>query len=143
QEAKLRPRSITVAAHDLQWLARFPAGARVVWAHRTDETVDLLFVVDGSLVLSRSLPAVDDATLVDEIRKSFAVVKWRACDAVWISGDVAPVALQSSPLIELNVPVTAPAYTSAARRALGQLESGRRGALELAIAVALAPSQRP
>ena len=143
QEAKLRPRSVTVAAHDLLSLARLPSRGRVVWIHRVDDTIDLLFVADGQLALSRTLPATDDATLVAEIRRSFAVAQWRGCDAVWVSGDsAAPVTLQDSAFAVLNVPVSAPPYTTAARRALARLESGSRGAFELAIAVALAPSDR-
>jgi Tfp pilus assembly protein PilN len=143
QEAKLRPRSVTVAAHDLVSLARMPSRGRIVWIHRVEDTIDLLFVSDGRVALSRTLAASDDATLVTEIRRSFGVALWRGCDAVWVSGDsAAPVTLQNSPFAALNVPVTAPSYTGAARRALAGLESGSRGAFELAIAVALAPSDR-
>jgi Tfp pilus assembly protein PilN len=144
QEAKLRPLSVTVAAHDLLALARLPSGERVVWTHRTGDMIDLLFVSDGSLVMSRTLPAVDDATLATEIRRTFGLVKWQTCDAVWISGDaVAPAVATASALADLGSPVTAPAYTPAARRALDATEAGPRGALELAIAVALAPADRP
>ena len=144
QEAKLRPLSVTVAAHDLLTLARFPAGEHVVWAHRTGEIVDLLFVAGGRLVMSRTLPAVDDEALGTEIRRSFGLVKWQGCSAVWVSGDaVAPAVASASPLAELGAPVTAPAYTLPARRALGAIEAGPRGAFELAIAVALAPAGRP
>ena len=143
QEAKLRPRAVTVASHDLLSLAKLPSRGRVVWMHRVDDTVDLLFVADGRLVLSRTLPAAADTTLVAEIRRSFGVAQWRGCDAVWISGDsAAPVELQGSAFATLNVPVTAPSYTSGARRALARLESGSRGAFELAIAVAAAPADR-
>jgi Tfp pilus assembly protein PilN len=143
QEAKVRARSVTVAAHDLVALARLPARTRIVWVHRVEDTLDVLFVANGGVVMSRTFPVVDDATLATEIGRSFGVVKWRGCDAVWISGDaVAPAAPSDSPLADLGVPVTAPAYTVAAHRALGAIESGPRGALELAIAVALAPADR-
>jgi general secretion pathway protein L len=144
QDAKLRPVSVTVAAHDLLTLTRLPSNHRVVWAHRTGDTIDLLFVTDGALVLSRTMPAVDDAALATEIRRTFSVVKWDGCDAVWISGDAAaPAVATASPLADLGAPVTAPAYTVAARRALGAIEGAPRGALELALAVALAPGVRP
>jgi Tfp pilus assembly protein PilN len=144
QEAKVRPRSVTVAAHDLVALARPSARQQVVWIHRVDDTFDVLFVADGGVVMSRTLPVVDDATLATEIRRSFGIVKWRGCDAIWISGDaVAPAAPRDSPLADLGAPVTAPQYTLAARRALGAIEAGPRGALELAVAVALAPADRP
>ena len=140
-EAKLRPRSVTVAAHDLVALARFPSRSRIAWVHRVDETIDLLFITDGALSLSRTLPAADERTVVSEIRRSFGLVQWQGCDGVWVSGDsAAPVVLHDSAFGQLNVPVTAPQYTPAARRALAGLESGPRGALELAIAVAAAPA---
>jgi Tfp pilus assembly protein PilN len=68
-------------------------------------------------------------------------VRWRGCDAVWISGDaVAPVGPSDSALADLGAPITAPAYTVAARRALGAIDVAPRGALELALATALAPA---
>ena len=144
QDAKMRPPSLTVAVHDLVALARPPARQRVVWLHRTDDTIDLLFIAAAGVVMSRTLPASDDATMASEIRRSFGLVKWHGCDAVWISGDaVAPAAPMDSPLADLGAPVTAPPYTVAARRALGAIEGGPRGALELAVAVALAPAVRP
>jgi Tfp pilus assembly protein PilN len=143
QDAKVRPRSVTVASHDLVALARPLVDARVVWIHRVDDSLDLLFVTGDGVVMSRTLPVVDDAALATEIRRSFALVKWRGCDAIWISGDAtAPAAPTDSPLADLGAPVTAPAYTLAAERALATLE-GPRGALELAVAVAFAPASRP
>jgi Tfp pilus assembly protein PilN len=143
-EAKVRPVSITVAAHDLVALAKPPARSNVVWVHRTDETADLLFVARGTIVMSRSLPGGDDAALAAEVRRSFGLVKWRGCDEVWVSGDgITPDGLGGSSLADLGVPVTPPPYTLAARRALGAIDGGPRGALELALAVALAPAVRP
>ena len=144
QEAKVRPRSITVAAHDLVALARPPARARVVWLHRVEDTLEILFLAAGGVVMSRTVPAADDATLLTEIRRSFGTVRWRGCDAIWVSGDaVAPVDPTDSPLADLGAPVTAPAYSPAARRALDAIEATPRGALELALAVALGPADRP
>ena len=143
QEARLRPSSVTVAVHDLVALARIPARARIVWLHRVDETLDMLFIARGRVVMSRTLPVADDATVAAEIRRSFGIVKWRDCQALWISGDaVAPESAAHSPLSDLGFPVSAPAYTVAARRALGSIEAGPRGALELAVAVAMAPTAR-
>ena len=144
QETKIRPRSVTVAVHDLVALARVPGRARVVWLHRVEDTLEVLFLADGGVVMSRTLPAGDERTVASEIRRSFGVVKWRGCDAIWISGDAAaPAGPMDSPLAELGAPVTAPNYTLAARRALGGIEGTPRGALELATAVALGPADRP
>jgi Tfp pilus assembly protein PilN len=143
-EAKVRPLSVTVAAHDLLALARPPARSHVVWVHRTDEIVDLLFLAQGGVVLSRSVPAGSDEVLAGEIRRSFALVKWRGCDEVWVSGDaVAPEGPSTTALAGLGAPVTPPPYTLTARRALAGIDGAARGALELAVAVALAPSGRP
>src|SRR2546425_2460659 len=68
QDAKLRPVSVTVAAHDLLALTRLPSDTRLVWAHRTGDTIDLLFVADGALVLSRTLPAGGAGPLPPGIR---------------------------------------------------------------------------
>jgi Tfp pilus assembly protein PilN len=144
QEARVRARSVTVAAHNLVALVRAPARGRYVWIHRTFDTLDILFLAGSQIVWSRTLPAVDDTVLATEIRRSFSLVRWRGCDALWVSGDAAaPAALTDSPLAELGAPVTAPAYTLPARRALGAIDAGPRGALELAVAMALAPADPP
>jgi Tfp pilus assembly protein PilN len=144
QEAKVRARSVTVAAHNLVALARPPARGRVVWVHRSYDTLDVLFLGAGQILLSRTLPVMDDTALASEIRRSFGLVRWRGCDALWVSGDAAaPAALADTALASLGAPITAPAYTLAARRALGALDAGPRGALELAVAMALAPTDPP
>ena len=144
QEAKLRPVSVTVAAHDLVSLVRLSPRARIVWVHRVDEVIDLLFLAHGRVVMSRTLPVTDDETLAAEIQRSFGIVTWRDCHGIWVSGDpVASAWPTASPLAELGVPVTAPSYTPAARHALGEIAAGPRGGLELAVAVALAPAGRP
>src|SRR5437773_9992562 len=71
-EAKLRPVSITVAAHDLLTLVDPDRSERVAWLHRTGDTVDLLLLQGASLVFSRTFHAFDDATLVAETRRSLA-----------------------------------------------------------------------
>src|SRR6266850_1238359 len=90
EEAKLRPASLTVAAHDLLALARPARDQRVVWLHRTGSTADVLCLHGAALVLSRTVPAPDETTLGDEVRRSLAAVRWRTCDAVWVSGDLDP-----------------------------------------------------
>src|SRR5882672_7502878 len=63
EEAKLRPASLTVAAHDLLALARPARDQRVIWLHRAGPTVDVLCLHGPSLILSRTVPGADEATL--------------------------------------------------------------------------------
>jgi Tfp pilus assembly protein PilN len=141
QEAALRPVSVTVAVHDLVAQVHPRRKTRVVWMHRVGADVDLLFSDGDTLVLSRHVPAADEAGIASEIRRSFAVVRWRGCDAVWLSGDVAGSARDPA-LADLGVPTTAPPWTPRARRLLAQLPEEARGALELALAVAAGPRAR-
>jgi Tfp pilus assembly protein PilN len=141
EDAKLRPLSLTVAAHDLPALVHPAHGQRVAWLHRAGDTVDLLLLRGADLVGSRSLPAGDAATLAGEVRGSLAVARWRECDAVWLSGDAA--AELADPLAALGAPVTAPPYTQRARRHLDALGEEQEGAAELALAVASARGIRP
>ncbi|MBI4638378.1 MAG: pilus assembly protein PilM [Candidatus Rokubacteria bacterium] len=143
EEAKLRPLSVTVAAHDLPALVKPRPRQRVVWAHRVGGDADLLLLAGGTPVLSRHVPVRDDGELAQEIRRSLGVARWRACDAVWVSGDSrAPRAPSTSALTELGVPVTEPPWTPRARRRLAALKQSPRGAFELALAVALGPRVR-
>jgi len=139
-EARLRPVSVTVAAHDLLGLVRAPRGARVVWVHVCGDVADLLFVQGGALVLSRSVPATDGPELVAEITRSFPVARWRGCDAVWLSGDAGDPA---DALEALDVPVTVPPWSARARRHLAAVEQEPDGALTLALAVAAGRGIRP
>lgn len=144
EEARLRPLSLTVAAHNLPTLARMRRDRRVAWVHRAGEATDLLLLQGDALLLSRSLPAADDASIADEIQRSLAAVRWRECNAVWVSGDgEAPGAPTSSPLSSLGVPVVEPPWTAVARQRLAGLPSEQRGALELAVAVVSGRSTRP
>jgi Tfp pilus assembly protein PilN len=144
EEARLRPLSLTVAAHNLPTLARMRRDRRVAWVHRAGEATDLLLLQGDALLLSRSLPAADDASIADEIQRSLAAVRWRECNAVWVSGDgEAPGAPTSSPLSSLGVPVVEPPWTAVARQRLAGLPSEQRGALELAVAVVSGRSARP
>jgi Tfp pilus assembly protein PilN len=140
EDARLRPASLTVAAHDLLGLVRPVAGQRVVWAHRAGPAVDVLCLVGSSLVLSRAVTAADDAGVAEEIRRSLAVVRWRGCDALWASGDLAA---DAPALAAIGAPVGEPAYTPRARARLAALPAEDRGAHELALAVATAKRVRP
>jgi Tfp pilus assembly protein PilN len=140
QDAGLRPSSLTVAPHDLRALVRRERGRRVAWAHRAAGATELLFLAGGSLALSRSLAATDDATLAGEIRRSLATVRWRGVDAVWLSGDGAPA---PDALAGLGAPVGEPPWTPRARAWLETLPDDDRGAFTLALGVASARGIRP
>jgi Tfp pilus assembly protein PilN len=137
-EAKLRPVSVTVAAHDLLALVNLDRSERVVWLHRTGDTVDLLLLQGASLVFSRTFHAFDDATLVAETRRSLAGGRWRNCDAVWVSGDNAA----AGSLVELGAPVTEPPWTLRAQQRRGAATT-LGGAHELALATAMGRGVRP
>ena len=135
EEVKLRPVSLTVAAHNLPALVgRRPRQEKVVWIHRAGDTSDLLFLVGGTIELSRSVASTDAATVVGEIQRSFTLVRWRGCDAVWVSGDGQPEV--TSALTERGMTVTEPPYTPRARGLLAAVTETPRGALDLAVAVA-------
>ena len=135
EEVKLRPVSLTVAAHNLPALVgRRPRQEKVVWIHRAGDTSDLLFLVGGTIALSRSVASTDAATVVGEIQRSFTLVRWRGCDAVWVSGDGQPEV--TSALTERGMTVTEPLYTPRARGLLAAVTETPRGALDLAVAVA-------
>jgi Tfp pilus assembly protein PilN len=138
EEAKLRPVSITVAAHDLVSLVTTERQQRVAWLHRTGDVIDLLLLQGPDLVWSRSFPAADDETLVNETRRSLSGALWRECDAVWVSGDGAAAAA----MLDLGVPVSDPPWTEAAQRNLADL-GDPRGAAELAVATAWRRGIRP
>lgn len=139
EEARLRPASVTVASHDLLALARPERGQRVVWVHLTGATADILCLFGSSLVLSRSVPAPDEATMGEEIRRSLAAVRWRECDAIWVSGDLSVDALGGA----LPAPVREPAYAARVSDRVAALPVEDRGAHELALGVALARRGRP
>ncbi|MBI1848003.1 MAG: pilus assembly protein PilM [Candidatus Rokubacteria bacterium] len=144
EEARLRARSLTVAAHDLVALAERPRRGQIVWLHRSGDVVDVLLLAGPALVLSRSLPAADDGVVADEVRRSFAVTRWRGCDAIWVSGDAPPPGTPAdTPLSALGAPITEPPWTPRAQRLLAAAGEGPRGALTLALAVATAGRVRP
>src|SRR5438128_6161491 len=131
EEAKLRPVSITVAAHDLLALVETDRQQRVAWLHRSGDTADLVLLHGSMVVFSRSFTAADDATLNTETRRSFVGARWRTCNAIWVSGDGASAA----PLLDLGVPISDPPWSSRAEHRLAQVAEPR-GALELAVATA-------
>jgi len=143
EEARLRPLSLTVAAHNLPVLTRLRHDRRVAWIHRAGEAVDLLLLQGEALLLSRSLPSGEDAAIADEIERSMAAVRWRDCNAIWLSGDEPPGGFSSAPLTSLGVPVTEPAWTPVARQRLAGLAPEQRGALQLAVALVSARGARP
>lgn len=134
--ARLHPRSLTVAVHDLLGLVGAARRRRVVWAHQTGGATDLLFLAGPTITLSRSVPSTDDRVVADEIRKSLTVTGWREIDAIWASGGGGgDGALGAGALGHLGAPVTEPPYTARARRRLAA-SGAASGASLLAIAVA-------
>jgi Tfp pilus assembly protein PilN len=139
EEARLRPASLTVAAHDLLALARPARGERVIWVHRVGPAADVLCLQGPIPVMSRAVPGGDETALTEEIRRSLAAVRWRTCDAVWVSGDLDP---DSPALATLGVPVTEPDYGARARSRVATLAPEERGAHTLALATASARGGR-
>jgi Tfp pilus assembly protein PilN len=139
-EARLRATSVTVAAHDLPGLVRLDGKQRVVWVHRSPLGSDLLFLAGGELVLSRTSGSTGDEELAAEIRRSFTVLRWRACDGIWLSGERE---LAGTALLALNAAVSAPPYTPRAARLLAAPGDAPPGLAELAIAVAARRGARP
>src|SRR5947209_4059202 len=128
EEAKLRPVSITVAAHDLLALVKTARRQHVAWLHRCGDTADVLLLDGPTLVLSRSVRATDEAEVAAEALRSFTVARWRACDAIWVSGDQADAL--TAALLPLGAPVTRPPYTPRAERRLAAITEEPRGELE-------------
>jgi Tfp pilus assembly protein PilN len=134
EDTKLRPASITVASHNLPALVSHHVPGRTVWVHRVGDTAELLFIADSALVLSRSIASPDEAAVAEEIQRSFAVTRWRGCDAVWVSGDAS--SSRSDALSRLGAPASEPPYKDAARAWLAGLPPESQGELILALAVA-------
>lgn len=139
-DAGLRPLSLTVGLHDLVALARPPKGRWIVWAHRTEGETDLLFLADGALALSRSIPSADEAVLTEEVQRTLIGLRWPRLDAVWRSGDETGA---GGALAQLGAPVGEPAWSRRALRRLEALPDESRGAGELAVAVATGRGARP
>jgi len=143
EEARLRPISLTVAAHNLPALTRLRHDRRVAWVHRAGEAVDLLLLQGGDLLLSRSLPSGEEAAIAEEIQRSMSALRWRDCSAIWLSGDEPPGGGVAGPLLALGIPVSAPAWTPVAQQRLADLAEDQRGALQLVVAVLSARGARP
>ncbi len=143
EEVRLRPASLTVAAHDLvSLLGRRPRAERTVWAHRVGDTADLLLLAGNTLVASRSVQAADGAALAAEIRGSLAMLRWSECDALWMSGDGAAGLEEAPALAALGLPIDAPPLSARARRAIGEVDVSADGPALLAAAVATGPRSR-
>jgi Tfp pilus assembly protein PilN len=137
EEARLRPVSLTVAAHDLIGLVRPQREQKIVWVHRAGQTTDILCLLGPTLAFSRTVSGTDDHALVDEIRRSTSVLRWRGSDAVWVSGDVDPHALGG-----LAMPIGEPHWTQRARERLAGLPPEDVGVSQLALAVAMGGTRR-
>ncbi|HMH53163.1 MAG TPA: PilN domain-containing protein [Candidatus Acidoferrum sp.] len=143
EDARLRPTSLTVAAHDLPALVAGRQRGHVAWLHRLGSLTVLIFLSDGQLVLSRSVTTTDDSTLAAEIQRSLAVTRWTAVDAIWRSGDGEEMETPpESPLARLGAPVMEPPYSARARALLAQINDPEPGAAQLTAAVALAAERR-
>jgi Tfp pilus assembly protein PilN len=143
EEARLRPVSLTVAAHDLLALVAPRQRGHIVWLHRTADSTSLVFLAAGQIVLSRSVPTAEDGALAAEIQRSLAITRWAGVDAVWRSGDGdGATSPTESALTTFGSPVTAPPYTSSARALLVQIDDPAPGAAQLALAVAMASTRR-
>ena len=137
EEARLRPTSLTVAVHDLLGLVRPPRDQKIIWVHRAGPSTDILCLVGPTLAFSRTAAVSDDQAIPEEIRRSVSVVRWRACDAVWVSGDVDPSALAG-----LDMPIGEPHWTVRTRARMSALPAEDPGVNLLALAVALGGGRR-
>lgn len=143
REAGRRPLSLSVACHDLRaLLPRKVEATRAAWAHRHDGRTDLVFIGRGSVCLSRSIPADTPQELAREIQRSLALLQWRDCEALWISGDESERFLSSPALAELAAPISEPPFDGQGRALVRSLPEERRGGAMLALAVACG-SRRP
>jgi Tfp pilus assembly protein PilN len=133
-----RPRSLTVAPHDLRaLLPRRLTPRRAVWVHRDETRADLLCLADGALVLSRSLPSQTPEALAEDLARTLPLVGWEACDAIWLSGAEADRFIASSALAPLGARVSTPPYRSRAARLIAQVNVGQHPTVLIALAVAL------
>ena len=142
-EAGRRPLALSVACHDLRaLLPRTIEPLRVVWAHRHDGRTDLVFLGRGAVRLSRVIPAETPQELVREIQRSLALLHWRDCAALWISGDETDRFISAPSLSELGAAISEPPFGEVGQSLVDTLPEERRGAAMLALAVAMG-SRRP
>lgn len=142
EEPRLKPACLTVACHDLRaLLGRRLEARRAAWAHRHGDVTELIFLGSGELRLSRTVRASSGGELAAEITGSLALLQWKDCDAVWISGDEPGGFLSSPALADLGAPVSEPPFRSGVTALLAALPDADRGAAMLALAVALGRRQ--
>jgi len=141
-DGRLRPVAVTVATHDLASLLARGAPRRAVWAHRAGEVTDLLVLNGRTVLLSRSLPAVEGEALAAEIRATLALLRWDTYNALWISGDDADRHLASPAIRALGISSGPPLLSAVARRALSTSRDTLDGSGWLATAVALGRGRR-
>jgi Tfp pilus assembly protein PilN len=135
-EPRLKPASLTVACHELPRLLRRRLKARqVAWLHRSGGTCGIVFLGDGHLRWSRSVPAEDGAGLAEELATSLSVLGWKEYDAIWVSGDDAPELLASPELTVFGAPVSEPPWDPGAARLIAALPFEDLGTSMLALAV--------
>jgi Tfp pilus assembly protein PilN len=140
-EAQRRPRAVSVACHDLRaLLPRKVEVRRAVWAHRHDGRTDLVFLGRGLVRSSRSVPAETPQELVREIQRSLPLLRWRDCQALWISGDETDRFLSAPALAELGVAVSEPPYAPDIQTLADTLPEEHAGTGLLALAVAVGSS---
>jgi Tfp pilus assembly protein PilN len=142
REARRRPLALSVACHDLRaLLPRTIEATRAVWAHRHDGRTDLVFLGRGTVRLSRVIPAETPQELVREIQRSLALLQWRDCSALWISGDETDRFISASELSGLNAAISEPPFGELGQELVDSLPEERRGAAMLALAVAMGASR--
>lgn len=139
EEARLAPRSLSVACHDLvSLLGPWGKGKPAVWVHLVGDDAELLFLEGRRLRLSRSVPAAD---LTGEIGKSLMHLGWEEPAGLWVSGDRAQEVLAGG-LAGVGAAPGPPPLSSRARTAVASLGDSANGLTILALAVALAPRHR-
>ncbi len=132
------PRAVTAAVHDLPaLLSKRDIVGRAVWVHRHGRHTDLLCLSHGVVRLSRRIPTVPDVDLFEEIARTVPMASWRACDAIWVSGDDAESVRVALRRECKDTPVSAPPFGRTGARLIDKLPPRRRGAGLLALAVAL------
>jgi prepilin-type processing-associated H-X9-DG protein len=141
--AKGRPATLTVACHELTGLLpRALPARRAVWAHRHGAGADLLFLDGHTLLTSRQVVAGSVDGLAREIIRSLGLVRWTACDAVWLSGDDA-AGWRADLTAALGVPVSAPPYAATRVPLVDSLPATDEGAALLALGVTAGPRTPP
>ncbi len=144
EEARLAPRSLSVACHELVWLlGTWPKTKRAVWVHMVGDEAEVLFLEGRRLRLSRSIPADPEADLATEIVKSLRHLGWEELGGLWVSGDRAQEVLGSGTLAALGAAPGPPPLSPRARTAAASLGDSANGLTLLALATALAPRSHP